>query len=482
MLTVKTDLPNGTPRPARSRRRRIVTGTAMIVALATTLVAAPVDALPSRDGSSGVGDPFFPEAGNGGYDVRDYAVTLAWDPTTSTIVATAKISASATQNLDQFDIDLRGFDITSLTVDGRNASFTRAGQELVVQPSRRLRRGNRFVVVVAYSGQPAPVIDPDGSSEGWMQTNDGIVALGEPQGSPAWFPANDHPTDKATFSFAVTVPSDLVAVSNGRLAPPTTRNGRTTYTWIEDKPMATYLATLAIGHFTLSTTRTSTGLLVINAVSPGLEADSAPSIARIPEMVDWLRTIFGPYPFTSTGAIVVDAPDVGYALETQDRPTFTFVPDDLTMVHELAHQWVGNSVSVATWPEIWLNEGFAGYVEWLWTEHDGGPTAAETFADNYDSIPADDSFWQLPIGPTTLPDASDLFANEVYLRGAMTLQVLRATVGDGAFFEILRRWTTDHRYGAVTTAQFVALAERVSHQQLDDLFTAWLDTPAKPVL
>jgi len=451
-----------------------------LVSVAT--VAAPVTAGDAGPGAPGVGDPFFPLEGNGGYDVRDYHLALTWDPATTTLSGTARITAVATDPLTSFDLDLRGFDVSSVSVNRSAATFERDGQELIITPAHPLRARRPFVVVVQYAGTPEVVVDPDGSWEGWIASNDGTVALGEPQGTPAWFPANDHPTDKATFSLAITVPGDLVAVSNGKPARPTRRGDRTTYTWTEDKPMATYLATLSIGHFTMSVSRTSSGLPVINAVGPGLEADSAAALARIPEMIDWLRTIFGPYPFSSTGAIVVDAPDVGYALETQDRPTFTWAPDDLTMVHELAHQWVGNSVSVATWPEIWLNEGFAGYVEWMWTEHDGGPTADESFADNYNSIPADDPFWQLPIGPSTLPDASELFAGQVYLRGAMTLHVLRTTIGDGPFFEVLRRWTTEHRYSTASTADFIALAERVSQQQLDDLFTTWLDTPGKPAL
>lgn len=446
------------------------------------MLASPAAALAPTVGSPGVGDPFFPQAGNGGYDVRDYHITLAWDPTSATLVASAHITAVATQDLTQFDMDLRGFDVTSVRVDQRWAQSSRDGQELIIQPSRKVRAGSNFVVDIRYRGVPGPVIDPDGSSEGWMPTADGIVALGEPQGTPSWFPANDHPTDKATFTLKVTVPNDLVAVSNGLPEKPTRYGARTTYVWHENKPMASYLATIAIGHFTLSRSTTSSGLPVISAVGPGMENDSAPTLARIPEMIDWLSGVFGRYPFSSTGAIVVDAPDVGYALETQDRPVFTFIPDDVTMVHELAHQWIGNSVSVATWPEIWLNEGFAGYVEWMWTEHDGGPAASQTFTDIFDAIPADDPFWQTPIGPATLPDNTYLFAGEVYLRGAMTLQALRSTIGDQAFFSILRQWTAAHRYGTATTAQFITLAERVSHQSLDDFFTMWLDTPAKPTL
>ncbi len=436
----------------------------------------------STVGSSGLGDRFFPLGGNGGYDVLDYDVSGRWEPARSNLVATTHIKAVATQDLTQFDLDLRGFDVQSVEVNDRPVRFSRSGQELTLKLNKALRNRDRFTVDVAYRGQPQPVIDPDGSSEGWLPTSDGITALGEPQGSPGWFPSNDYPTDKATFSVEMTVPKNLTVVSNG-LPGRSQRNGPlTTYTWTENKPMATYLATLAIGPFTMSTARTSAGIPVINAIDPALAADSAAAVARIPEMVDWLTTVYGPYPFDSVGAIVVDAPDVGYALETQERPTFTWAPDDLTMVHELAHQWVGDSVSISSWPEMWLNEGFAGYTEWMWTEHDGGQTAQQSFDDAYGSLPADDAFWTQPIGPGTLPDASVLFSNQVYLRGAMTLHALRNLVGDDAFFRILRTWTTSNRYGNVSTAQFVSLAERISHRSLDDFFSTWLDTPAKPAL
>jgi aminopeptidase N len=271
-------------------------------------------------------------------------------------------------------------------------------------------------------------------------------------------------------------------VSNGRPGRVERDGRRTTYRWHEDRPMATYLATVSIGKFQFSTATTSTGIPVINAVVPSMQADSAASIARIPEMVDWLSTIYGPYPFDSVGATVVDAPDVGYELETQERPTFTNAPDDSTMVHELAHQWVGDSVSIASWPEIWLNEGFAGYTEWLWSEHDGGATADSIFDSIYQGTPADDGFWQLPFGPTTLTDPANLFSGVVYTRGAMTLHALRRLVGDGAFFRILRTWTTSHRDGDVTTADFVRLAERISGRSLTSFFTTWLDTPGRPAL
>lgn len=431
-------------------------------------------------GADGVGDPVLPLAGNGGYDAVSYELTLAWDPASNRLSASAMIRAVATQNLATFDLDLRGFDVLSVDVNGTQATFERDGQELRIRPAEVVPTGSNLSVLVDYSGVPEPVADPDGSSSGWILTNDGATALGEPQGAPGWFPVNDHPSDKATFSFIVTVPSEFNVVSNGLPATPVVAGLLTTYTWNENRPMAPYLATIAIGHFTMTQTTTASGLPVINAIGAGLENASQASLARIPEMVDWLSELFGPYPFDSVGAIVLDAPEVGYFLETQDRPTFTAVPFDAVMIHELAHQWVGDSVSVATWQEIWLNEGFAAYVEWLWAEHDGGASAQETFDATYSAHAAGDSFWSKPPGPGTMTSAADLFGEPVYMRGAMTLHALRMRVGDTAFFEILKTWTITHGDGNVTTIEFIDLAEAISKMALDDLFTAWLVTPTRP--
>jgi aminopeptidase N len=134
-------------------------------------------------------------------------------------------------------------------------------------------------------------------------------------------------------------------------------------------------------------------------------------------------------------------------------------------------------VTLARWPDIWLHEGFATWSEWIWDERHGGPTAQETFDAIY-ALPATRGFWSP--APAALPGPEDLFASTVYIRGALTLQALRERIGDRDFFRLLRRWYVENRNGNVTTADFVALAERVSHQQLDAFFANWLYAPGKP--
>jgi aminopeptidase N len=139
------------------------------------------------------------------------------------------------------------------------------------------------------------------------------------------------------------------------------------------------------------------------------------------------------------------------------------------VVHELAHQWFGNSLTVAEWRHIWLNEGFATYAEWLWSETTGGPSA-HAHALQWHA--------RLATRPTDLkvadPGATRIFDERVYRRGALTLHALRRRIGDGRFFDLLHAWTDEHRHGTVTTDQFTALAQRYATEPLDDLFTAWL--------
>ena len=429
----------------------------------------------------GVGDPFFPHGGNGGYDVAHYQLKLDWQPKGNVLSAAETVLATATQDLSSFDLDLRGFDVSRVTVNGAPAKVSRVAgsQELTITPARSLRKHVPFVVRIEYAGTPEVVTDPDGSIEGWIPTNDGAFVVGEPQGSPGWFAVNDTLRDKATYDIAITVPKGLTSAGNGALVSTRTTGGKTTFRWLERYPMAPHLVTITTGRFQVSTGRTHRGVPTYIAVDPSQAADAAPVLAKLPDIVDYFSGVFGRYPFETVGAIVDNAPEVGYALETQTKPIFDAAPDESTLAHELAHQWFGDAVSATQWPDIWLHEGFATWAEWLWAEHTGVQSAHEKFAELY-ATPADDDFWQLP--PNGLSDAADLFSGSVYDRGAMTLQALREKVGDKKFSAILQRWYTQHRYGNATTAEFIALSERVSRTDLDAFFTTWLQTPGKPAL
>ncbi|MFC3743688.1 M1 family metallopeptidase [Paractinoplanes deccanensis] len=650
--------------------------------LAMTLAFTP--------GAPGIGDPYFPDDGNGGYDVRHYDLAVGYQPGPGLLTGVATVTAAATQDLSAFDLDLDGLTVRSVDVNGARAAWTRQGGELVVTPARGLPSGSPFTVVVRYDGVPEPIDDPAIGVSGFLRTADGFTVAGEPHAAATWFPVNDHPADKASYTFHVTVPEGTQAVANGRSLGSTTSGGRTTWNWDAAEPMASYLATVTAGRLAMTTyqrdgitftdaidgnadrpkwsprtggrllysgpltgdtfyrrlTRTvsvpaaggelsfwanldtsDTSYLFVEARTAGQDdwttlpdregymrrwaghlcdgtwpflahyvtrqadgscgptgttgewwADSSynfgpddsvqlafdlaeyagkdieisvtyagqppaegedetrrlgvflddltvpgtatsfeddgdtldgwtatpagaswvstaaadvptagylikSSLARQPEYLRFFAKYFGPYPFREAGGIVTAA-DFGFALETQTRPTYSagilYSQDfaDAIVQHELAHQWFGNNVSLRRWNDIWLNEGFATYAPWLWSEKHGGHSAQETFDSLYGAFAPDDAFWNWPLTDPG-PDHATLATDQ---RGAMVLQVLRNRVGDATFFRILTAWGAKYRGGNATSADFETLAERVSGRDLTALFDAWLHQPGRPTI
>ena len=474
----------------RRTRTIVVAGTAAFTVVAGLVAAgAPAGAAtpPGRAattgatftaGAPGLGDPFFPLAGNGGYDARHYDLRLAYDPVKGRLSGSTVMQARATQNLSRLDLDLAGLTVTTVTVDGRRAGFRRDGQELVITPASGIPSGHTFSVAVHYAGVPAAITDPDGSIEGWVRTPDGAFVVGEPVGSMSWFPSNNAPSDKASYDLHMTVPRGISVWGNGVLRSTVSSGGGTTFWWHQPQPISTYLVTSTLGRFQHRTGRTEQGLPVYLAVDPAVKGDPWANLRRSGEITDWESAQFGPYPFSATGGVVDDASSVGYSLETATKPMYDRAPDLPTVVHELGHQWFGDSVTPRQWNDIWLNEGFATYVEWLWAERHGGPPASAQLTALLAQYPASDPFWTIP--PADPGGPENMFSTPVYERGAMALEVLRQRIGDAAFATLLRTWAREHRYGVVSTADLLRTAERVSGKQLDGLFDAWLYQPHRP--
>ncbi|MFG2649459.1 M1 family metallopeptidase [Streptomyces sp. NPDC048436] len=451
---------------------------ATAVASFCLIAAAPAP----HPGSPGVGDTYFPQLGNGGFDVSHYGLDVAYNPDTDRLDGRTTITARATQNLSSFDLDLQKLEVTRIDVNGRRAKFTRDGDEIRISPRDALHKNKKFTVTVTYGGVPEPLSGPIvfGSDYGWMKTTDGVFVACEPNAASTWFPSSDHPMDKAAFDIRIKAPKGLTGVSNGRLVDTYDKGGQTVAHWRETKPMATYLATATIGKFDVKTGKTPAGTPIYVAIDPVLQNSNNVDVYGVTAAVtDYWSEIFGPYPFEETGAIVDDMPQAGFSLETQTKPVYSAIRSESTIAHELAHQWFGDSVSVDRWKDIWLNEGFATYSQWLWTEHKGTQSAHDAFLAGYNSRPADSAFWQTVVGD---PQRDTMFASAVYQRGAMTLQVLRERIGDKAFFKLLPAWTAQNRYGNADTADFIKLAEKISGKQLDSLFQTWLFTKGKPAL
>ncbi len=443
-------------------------------------------------GAPGVGDEYYPEYGNGGYDARHYGLRVAYTPATDQLEGRAAIRAKATQNLCSFNFDLVGLRVRNVEVNGRKADWERSGaQELVIDPKGSLKKGSKFKTVITYDGLPTEFTIPGTDIRtGFMATPEGATVAGQPEVAAGWFPVNDHPRDKASYAFDVTVPAGYEVAANGFLRGQRSRGGLTTWKWRAPEPMASYLATIDIGDWDV-TQGTGGGVPVYDAVDTnitgGLRAEIDDSLSRQGEILDLLSADFGPYPFDTVGAIVPNQEDLRFALETQTRAVYSkrFWRDaqgnprdaDWVVVHELAHQWFGDDVALERWQDIWLNEGFATYAEWMWEEYEGRATPQEIFQATYDAIPGDDAFWTVVIGD---PGVELLFHDAVYVRGSMMVQALRNEVGDDAFWAIVKAWTSNQGGGTGNTDQFIALAEQISGQQLDDLFNLWLFTGTKP--
>jgi aminopeptidase N len=461
------------------RAGRGALGAVLVAVLAAGCSGGRDAAVPVRfeAGADGLGDPYFPTYGNGGYDVAGYGLKLRYDPASDQLMGTATITATATANLSRFNLDFVGLTVSSVKVNGSAAENARERDELVVTPSDGLRKGARFTVEVAYAGVPHQISGPGLADGGFTATADGAIALGEPESASTWFPVNDHPLDKATYDIEITVPEGLSALANGVPGGTTTAAGWTTWRWSERAPMASYLATVVIGKYRVRSA-THNGRPLVTAVAAALPRGGADAaMARTGEIADYLATQFGPYPFDSYGGVVVADDRIRYALETQSRPVYgsVFFDSDASswvVAHELAHQWFGDSVSIHYWKDIWLNEGFASYAEWLWEEHEGGRSVQRNFDAEYARTD-----WSKPTGD---PGRSDLFGRAVYKRGALTVHALRRAVGDDVFFRILKTWTAEKRNGNASTADFIAVCERISGKSLRPLFDDWLYGTAAP--
>ncbi|WP_323791929.1 M1 family metallopeptidase [Nocardioides sp.] len=488
-------------KPTTTTRSGIAITIAGLVCSSLLLAPSPgtaaEPATPAVAGARTAGDTLFPHQGNGGYDVQHYDLAIAYARNGS-IQATATIDAQATAEapLSEFSLDLEGLTVSGVTVNGVAATYTRVTEpdtfKLVVTPATPV--SGDFTTVVNYGGTPTSHTDPDGSTEGWTQTQSGgVVALNEPVGAMTWFPNNNTPRDKATFTTRLTVPftppeADEVpinqtAVSTGVLDEVTTTSSTRTFVWEQPNQQAPYLSLVAIGNYLTATSDvplsvgTTPEWSYANAIISPISS-FATGRAKLSPILKSLEARYGTYPGSSTG-LVVDSSTLGYALETQDRPYFEFTVGQNTLIHELAHQWFGNAVSPSDWSDIWLNEGPATYLATqVEAELYGGDSTEVTYYDLWESTDEDDQFWDVPVAG--FDDPADLFGAPTYDRGAMTLEAMRTALGTDVLDEIMATWI--ERFGGrdASTADWMELSEEISRQDLRLFFQDWLFDTDKP--
>ncbi|MFI9275430.1 M1 family metallopeptidase [Kitasatospora sp. NPDC052896] len=429
-------------------------------------------------------DPYFPANGDTRYRVHRYELALDYRPGPNRLAGTARLSALAGgQPLREFALDLAEFRIGRVLVDGKAAHYTHRGGKLRIRPAKAPAPGAAFTVEVHWSGNPKPVRSPWGGL-GWEELTDGALVASQPVGAPSWYPCNDRPADKASYQISLTTPSPYTAVLSGRLLALSTRASSTTWVYEQPAPTSSYLVGLSVGPYekVLLVDPEPGAVPQTGYVPARLVPQFGADFGRQPQMMRLFSELFGPYPFGEYAVVIADE-ELDVPVEAQGMATFgTNHVDGLRgserlVAHELAHSWFGNSATVADWRHIWLNEGFAKYAEWLWSEYSGGRTAQQHAADAHRllaGLPQD-----LVLAD---PGRKLMFDDRLYQRGGLTVHALRLEVGEGAFFRLLKDWATQHRHGVVNTAGFVLHAQRYAAHPLDRFFDAWLFQGALPPL
>ena len=460
-------------------------------------------------GARSLGDRLLPLIGNGGYDAQHYDLTIDYDPVANTMVSSTDITIRATQALSEFSLDLhRNLTVAGVTIDGVAATVSRDADKLIVTPAAGITNNRVFHAVVAYSGTPVQITDPDDSFEGWVRIANGGFVMNEPFGAQGWFPNNNHPRDKATYDFHITVPDAHTALGNGELVSKVDNAGPTsTWNWRMSVPMASYLSTSTVGLFdyrawTAPATPGALGVsgqplkfydAIESALSTTQKTNALTAADRQDDIVKWISDEIGaPYPFDSHGVALHRNP-AGYALEVQTKSHFSGTTISLsTLAHEITHQWFGDHVGPETWSDLWFNEGWATWWATYWSnkQNNNATTVEQFFTSNYSST-QQPTRWNTP--PGVIPNAAGMFSTfPTYTRPAMMLEAYRQIVGAPAFFAFQRALLAEHGGGDINAKEFIALAKRIARDhagfessnqaKLETFFDQWIFGVGKPAM
>lgn len=427
-------------------------------------------------------DPFFPTYGNDGYDVLHYDLDLVTDPVANTLEGKAKLEIKATKQLTSFQLDLYKLGVQKVTVDGDRAEFSQTEDKLTIEPKRAIPDGRPFKVVIQYGGTPTPIPDPTAPGQdilplGWLTFKKGTYALSEPVGASSFFPCNDEPTDRATFSFSITVAKPYRAVANGLHTRTDDLGASQRFYYEMREPMTTWLATVQVNKYEVFD-QNAAGIPVTHYVTKKVTDAQIDELLKVPKYIDWMKDLVAPYPFQNYGSITVDDPKLYYALETQTVSTYPFdFIDQAVLVHELAHQWFGNSMSVAEWRDLWIAEGFVTYFEFLYPFRNK-PEKFDAQMRAIHQYLIDNN-----VGSAVVDNGEQIFSDRTYYRGSVTLYALKLQVGDAKFWEILRNFYDRYKYKSTTSADFIDIAVEVSgDKSVKKLLKAWLyEQPVPPL-
>jgi aminopeptidase N len=438
---------------------------------------------PAPDGrSQPVADPVYPDYGNPAVDVLRYDLALAWDPSSRQLTGTATLTVRAVRELAEIALDFgSAYTVDRATVDGADARPVRRGGDLVLRAARPVARDATATVVVAYRGRPAPVPFPgarrDVSTLGLHVTPDGALwAMQEPYGAFTWYPCSDQPSDEAVYDIAITVPEGWAGVANGVLTGIQTGSVNRTYRWRAAEAMPTYLVTLAVDHFDRYDDVGPHGLPLGYWVRPQDSAAMLPTLRQSPRLLSWLERKLGPYPFGSAGVVVVQNTS---GMETQTMVTLGAITGPAAvpvLLHEFAHHWFGDSVTPKTWLDMWLNEGFATYLQGLFELEERTVTEAGLIA----AWRRIDTEQRAEAGPPGRYRADRFAARNVYVGPALMLHELRGLLGDPTFFAMLHDWVQHHRHTQQDRAGFTAWLRAYTGRDLTPVVDKWLDSRTTP--
>ena len=476
--------------------RLIALGSAVILGLSGAVVAgdpAWAHGRPSP-GAPGLGDRLYPLLGNGGYDVQNYDLHLTYpkkDPAQQ-IRGDVTITAVATQSLSRFDLDFGGDSVAGVAVNGRPAKFTRDGDELVITPKHALPDHRRFTVSV-YGFTATPIPPNADSPAGFVVTPDGTVLAGQPNESHQLFPSNDHPRDKATYTITLTAPAGWTGTANGKLVRVREKHGFVSSTYRESAPMASELVQAAVGDFVVRSRPSVNGIPFRDVVPRRLADTLLPALEDERAEMVWMESQVGRYPLENYGTLVIDG-DLGFALETQTLSLFdtsfmslpSFIINPI-LNHELAHQWFGDSVAPYEWSNVWQNEGHATWYELMYAQHTGTfkeYTGSDTPEAYFKRVYARGDQFRARYGPVAHPLKADsiwdVFNPNVYDGGALVLYALQQQIGADKFQQLERAWVSKYRGKSPSTDQFIALASKVSGQDVKSFLEAWLYSSTTP--
>lgn len=457
----------------RKKSRLLLAGAA--TALLPLGAAAPSAAEPITSE-----DPYLAPSGNAGIDVQHYDVSLTYQRATGGIKrATATLRILANEDLDSFSLDARGgLRFRKVEVAGQPVRFRHSGRKLNVSEFAPVSAGETFRTKITYRGKPRPIKDKSGRGVyGWLRTPGGSVTFTEPTGTSAWIPCNDVFFDKATWRTRITTPSGLLGVSTGKFLGLRKSAGKVTSRWHTSTPIQPYIQTVAVDRFRYSD-KSIAGIPAFTAVAKGSGSSVAEMRRRTSAAIQWLRPKLGPYPFESTGAIVVSG--LESAMETAGRPTYSagsYFTSRATVLHEQAHMWFGNLLTARLARDMWLHEGFATYLENVEVAERRGLRLANIVHDQY----VQDGWYrgfhgQFDRVPLADPSPRYLLNSTPYYRGQAAVHVLRHRLGDEMFWRVLRELVNIPPGTTTTTAAVIQRAEEISGQDLSEWSKTWVYT------